>query len=80
MSEELEEPERPGRTDARLLVVGHHRAVGRRAPRDQQVSDHPEKSVERRRVGVDEAHPEEIEMRSSGDVTGAKDLRRPEVE
>ena len=68
MAEELEEPEGARRPDAGLFVVYDYRPPGLDAARRQQVTNNPEKGVERRGIGVDEADAEEVEMCGPGDV------------
>ena len=80
MPEELEKPEGARRADSRLLVVDHYRTRGVDATRGEQVGDDPEERRQRRRVGVDQAQTEEIEMGGARDVTGRERLSRPQIQ
>ena len=62
MAEVLEKPERARRAHAGLLVVDDDRRRRVDAARGEQVLDHPHERLERRRVGVDQADAEQIEV------------------
>ena len=76
----IEKPERAGGANARLIVVDNDRRRRLDAASREQVLDHPHERLERRRVGVDQADAEEVEMNGAGDVSGGVGLGRPEIE
>ena len=80
MAEVLEKPERAGGANPRLIVVDDDRRRRLDAAGREQVLDHPHERLERRRVGVDEADAEQIEMNGAVDVSGGVGLGRPEVD
>ena len=80
MAEVLEKPEGAGGTNPGLIVVDDDRRRRLHAASREQVLDHPHERLERRRVGVDQADAEEIEMNGAGDVSGGVGVGRPEIE
>ena len=80
MAEELEKPERARGANAGIALVDHDRAIGRDAARRKQMLDHPEKGLERRRIGVGEADAEQIEVHSMPGVALREQFGRPQIE
>jgi hypothetical protein len=80
MPEQLEEPERARRPDARAFVVDDDLPAVVDAAGREQVLDDPEEGAHRRRVGVDEAEAVEIEVDGAGQGAAGELLGRPEVD
>ena len=70
MAEVLEEPERARGAHARLLVVDDDRGCRIDAVHGEHVLDHPHEGLERRRVGVDQAHAPQVEVDRARNVAG----------
>jgi hypothetical protein len=80
VTEELEEPERASRSDARRIVVDHHGHVVGHAARREQVLDDPEKRVQRSGVGIDAADTEQVEVHGARQVVLAKVFDGPKID
>jgi hypothetical protein len=78
--EKLEEPEGPGRTRARRLVVDDDGTIGGDAALGKQVLDDPEERPEGGGVGVDEADAPQIQVHGAWQMTGGVLLGGTEVE
>ncbi len=76
----LEEPERACRPHARVGLVNDDRSVGRDTTTTQQMLDDPDKRTRRRRVGVDQADPEEVEMHSAREMTCGECFGRTQIQ
>ena len=51
-----------------------------RRPRREQVLDYPHEGLERRRIGIDQADAEQIEMKGARNVPRRIGVRRTEIE
>ena len=80
MTEELEKPERTRGANAGIAVVDHDRTIGRDATRRQEVLDHPEERLERRRIGIGQADAEEIEVHRVSQVPLGKQFRGAQID
>ena len=80
MPEIFQKPECPCRTYARLVIVHDNGHVIGNAARRKQMFDDPEKRLQRRVIGVDEADAEEIEMHGAGQVAVGEVFGRPQVD
>ncbi len=80
MTKVFQEPECAGRANARLFVV-YDDWRGRIDPvHGKHVLDHPHECCERRRIGINEADPPEVEMDCARDVTRRIRLWWSEIE
>ena len=80
MAEEFEKPERARRPDAGRVVVDDDRDVVGHTARREQMLDDPEERLQRRRIGVDAADAEEIEMHGARQMVLAVVLGRPQID
>ena len=80
MAEVLEKPERTRRPNARLLVVHHDRRRSLDAVHGQHVLDHPHEGLQRRGIGIDQAHAPQVDVDRAGDVPRGIRLGWPQIE
>ena len=65
VTEKLEKPERPRRSDPGGVVVDNDRYIVRHTARREEMLDDPEERVQRRRIRIDAADTEQIEVNSA---------------
>ena len=80
MAEMLEEPERAGGANARTDRRRRRSASSPDPAAREQVLDDPHERLQRRRVGVDQADAEQVEVDCAADVSRGVGIGRPQVD